>query len=148
MAWHPPDWLRHLVKTKLWGIIGRELRPLAVPTGTPPVWTFDEHEPVIEMFEKYTFMRMSTKVLDSWTSAKERRYLLKNQQESALLSVYKYDNETSTIGQHADFEEQCIGPASADRGGAATEELHQSMMVSLKEKWGATFTAQDMSWRL
>jgi hypothetical protein len=136
------------VKNKLWDIIRRELKPLAVPTGTPPVWTVDEHDPAIEMFEKYTSMRMNTKVLDPWTSAKDRRYLQKNQNESVLLSVYKYGNEISTIGQHADFEDQCIGPAATDRGGAATEELHQLMMSSLKEKWGATFTAQDMSWRL
>jgi len=124
------------VKNKLWDIIRRELKPLAVPTGTPPVWTVDEHDPAIEMFEKYTSMRMNTKVLDPWTSAKDRRYLQKNQNESVLLSVYKYGNEISTIGQHADFEDQCIGPAATDRGGAATEELHQLMMSSLKEKWG------------
>ncbi|KAE9032814.1 hypothetical protein PR003_g14967 [Phytophthora rubi] len=100
------------------------------------------------MFEKYTSMRMNTKMLDPWTSAKDRRYLSRNQHESVLLSVYKYGNEISTIGQLADFEDQCIGPAATDRGGAATEELHQLMISLLKEKWGATLTAQDMSWRL
>ncbi|GMF63829.1 unnamed protein product [Phytophthora fragariaefolia] len=73
---------------------------------------------------------------------------VENQHESALFSVYKYGNEISTVDQLADFEDQCIGPAATDRGGAATEELHQHMISSLKEKWSATFTAQDMSWRL
>ncbi|KAE8970339.1 hypothetical protein PR002_g27147 [Phytophthora rubi] len=136
------------VKTKLWDIIRSQLKPLAVLTGTPPVWAVDEHDPAIEMFEKYTSMRMNTKMLDPWTSAKDRRYLSRNQHESVLLSVYKYGNEISTIGQLADFEDQCIGPAATDRGGAATEELHQLMISLLKEKWGATLTAQDMSWRL
>ncbi|ETL29328.1 hypothetical protein L916_17468 [Phytophthora nicotianae] len=136
------------VKIKLWDIIHRELKSLAASTGTPPVWTFDEQDPAIEMFEKYTSMRMNTKMLDPWTSAKDRRYLMKNQHESVLLSVYKYGNEIAIIGQLRDFEDQCIGPAAANRGGAAAEDLHQLMISSLKEKWGRTFTAQDMSWRL
>ncbi|KAG6614943.1 feruloyl esterase B-2 [Phytophthora cinnamomi] len=100
------------------------------------------------MFEKYTSMRMNTKVLDPWTSAKDRRYLSKNKDESVLFSVYKYGNEISTVSQLAEFEKQCIGPAATDRVGAAKEELHQLMITTLKEKWGSTFTAQDMSWRL
>ncbi|KAK1929638.1 hypothetical protein P3T76_014855 [Phytophthora citrophthora] len=72
----------------------------------------------------------------------------KNQQETVLLSVYKYGNEISTVGHLADFEDQCVGPAATDRGGAATEDLHQLMIGSLKEKWSATFTSQDISWRL
>ncbi|ETL82538.1 hypothetical protein L917_17308, partial [Phytophthora nicotianae] len=127
------------VKIKLWDIIHRELKSLAVSTGTPPVWTFDEQDPAIEMFEKYTSMRMNTKMLDPWTSAKDRRYLMKNQHESVLLSVYKYGNEIAIIGQLRDFEDQCIGPAAANRGGAAAEDLHQLMISSLKEKWGRTF---------
>ncbi|OWZ04491.1 hypothetical protein PHMEG_00023598 [Phytophthora megakarya] len=74
--------------------------------------------------------------------------MLKNQQESVLLSLYKYCNEISTIGQFTDFEDLCIGPAATDRGGAATEELHQQMISSPKKKSGATFIAQNMSWRL
>ncbi|KUF87692.1 feruloyl esterase B-2 [Phytophthora nicotianae] len=136
------------VKIKLWDIIHHELKSLAASTGTPPVWTFDEQDPAIEMFEKYTSMRMNTKMLDPWTSAKGRRYLMKNQHESVLLSVYKYGNEIAIIGQLRDFEDQCIGPAAANRGGAAAEDLHQLMISSLKEKWGRRFTAQDMSWRL
>ncbi|KAJ8527292.1 hypothetical protein ON010_g14970 [Phytophthora cinnamomi] len=104
------------VKTRLWDIIQRELKPLAVLDGTPPSWKADEHEPAIEMFEKYTSMRMNTK------------------DESVLLSIYKYGNEISTVSQLAEFEEQCIGPAATDRGGAATEELHQLMITTLKEK--------------
>ncbi|KAL3668411.1 hypothetical protein V7S43_006499 [Phytophthora oleae] len=100
------------------------------------------------MFEKYISMRMNTKMLDPWTSAKNRRYLSKTQHETVLLFVYKYGNEISTVGHLADFEDQCIGPAATDRGGAATEELHQLMISSLKEKWGATFIAQDISWRM
>ncbi|ETK96353.1 hypothetical protein L915_00885 [Phytophthora nicotianae] len=91
---------------------------------------------------------MNGKVLNPWTSAKDRKYLRKHKEEPAILSVYKYGNEISTVGQFADFEDQCIGPAATDRGGAATEELHQLMITTLKEKWGATFSAQDMSWRL
>ncbi|KAJ8552254.1 hypothetical protein ON010_g10292 [Phytophthora cinnamomi] len=136
------------VKTRLCDIIQRELKPLAVLDGTPPSWKADEHEPAIEMFEKYTSMRMNTKVLDPWTREKGRRYLSKNKDESVLFSVYKYGNEISTVSQLAEFEEQCIGPAATDRGGAATEELHQLMITTLKEKWGSTFTAHDMSWRL
>ncbi|KAI9979892.1 hypothetical protein PInf_027552 [Phytophthora infestans] len=132
----------------LWGIIQRELKPLAIPTGAPPVWTVDEHEPAIVMFEKYTSLKMNGKVLNPWTSAKDRKYLRKHKEEPAILSVYKYGNEISTVGQFADFEDQCIGPAAIDRGGAATEELHQRMITTLKEKWGATFSAQDMSWCL
>ncbi|POM72964.1 Hypothetical protein PHPALM_10239 [Phytophthora palmivora] len=91
---------------------------------------------------------MNTKVLDPWSSVKDRRYLSKNKDESVVLSAYKYGNEISTVGQFAEFEDQCIGPAATDRGGAATEELHQFMITTLKEKWSSTVTAQEMSWRL
>lgn len=77
------------VKNMLWGIIQRELKPLAIPTGAPPVWTVDEHEPAIVMFEKYTSLKMNGKVLNPWTSAKDRKYLRKHKEEPAILSVYR-----------------------------------------------------------
>ncbi|KAJ0394993.1 hypothetical protein P43SY_001264 [Pythium insidiosum] len=136
------------VKSKLWSIVQVELKPLAIPTGKPPVWKVDEQEPTIDLFEKYTSMRINAKVLDPWGSAKDRRYLTRNEQETILLSVYKYGNEISTVAQFTDFEEQCIHPVETDRGGAANEAVHQSLITALKEKWGAILTAQELSWRL
>ncbi|KAF4029321.1 hypothetical protein GN244_ATG18953 [Phytophthora infestans] len=113
------------VKTKLWNVIYRELKPLFALIGAPPAWTVDEQDPAIEMFEKYTSMRMNTKMLDLWTSSKDRRYLVKNQHESDLLFAYKYENKIYSVGQLADFADQCIGLAATP----VTEELHQLMIT-------------------
>ncbi|KAF4033134.1 hypothetical protein GN244_ATG15021 [Phytophthora infestans] len=96
------------VKTKLWNVIYRELKPLIALIGAPPAWTIDEQDPAIEMFEKYTSTRMNTRMLDLWTSSKDRRYLVKNQHESDLLSAYKYGNEIYSVDQLADFEDSAL----------------------------------------
>ncbi|KAF4041248.1 hypothetical protein GN244_ATG06422 [Phytophthora infestans] len=84
------------VKTKLWNIIYRELKSLVALIGAPPAWTVDEQDPAIETLEMYTSMRMKPRCWIRGTSAKDRRYLVKNQHKFDLHSVYKYGNEISS----------------------------------------------------
>ncbi|KAI9986941.1 hypothetical protein PInf_026018 [Phytophthora infestans] len=102
------------VKNMLWGIIQRELKPLAIPTGAPPVWTVDEHEPAIVMFEKYTSLKMNGKVLNPWTSAKDREYLRKHKEEPAILSVYRY--AVAPVGRTRSQETQASARARNYKG--------------------------------
>ncbi|KAG9412249.1 hypothetical protein AC1031_015190 [Aphanomyces cochlioides] len=113
-----------------------------------PEWTICENDPTIEEFSKRFSLRLDTKQLKTFQSEMFRAFILKNANETFMLSVYKYGTAIVSNPDLIQYEAQCLRPSEVDRAGAASEAQIQDIIETLKSEWATLISAQEISWRL
>ncbi|KAG9398109.1 hypothetical protein AC1031_014909 [Aphanomyces cochlioides] len=88
-------------------------------------------------------------LVESYKSADEwNKWLHKVSLETVLLMICTYGMAITKAQDLDEFTEACIQPTQTDRAGATAEVSLRDVVSKLRDKWGSTFRAEAVVWRM
>ncbi|KAI9998142.1 hypothetical protein PInf_002476 [Phytophthora infestans] len=77
-----------------------------------------------------------------------KKQAVKTDGTTVTLMVYEYGMAIATAKDRDDFMKACVPPEETDRAGATAESFLREVVEALRQKWGNTFQASSVVWRM